>query len=788
MAEHGLTFPGVIERNARRVIILVVLFLQLTTAIACLTSALKGPNWGSLWLCLLLGLTLAWLLASLHKPVFKSVIMLIAAGILYILLVPGGLDSTLTLLGLGGVRWLLGLFPDYKGETIDVFQLSVLVHNLTNSMFVIAQRTQVWIKAMGSGKPAFDPLAATMAWNGLVWIVAIWAGWMVEARQNALLAVFPSVMLSLGTLSAGQNMFSGLYLMLALTLMLMAVVQQNRRQQSWVSASIAFPAHKGRQIINFALLVTILLVLLSVTLPSLSAQRIRTWIDELRKPVVQQQSPLAQSLGIHSEGTPVQDKFQAARSPGLPREHLIGSGPELSGRVVMTVKVNNLTALATGNQSLPLYWRGFTYDVYTGHGWSSSETKDYQNAANAPLQADHAEEHLAITEEYFPIESLGGTVYAAGDPVRVNYDSEAAWRSPGDLFSIQTTTESAYKVVSLVPVADDAALRQSGEIYPDWIRQRFLALPDEVPERVKALAIRLTAAGITPFDRAVAIENYLRTYPYSLNVPQPPPQLDIADYFLFDLKKGYCDYFATSMVVLARSAGIPARLAIGYATGTYNLNSKRFSVTEADAHSWAELYFPGIGWVPFEATPSRPVLDRYQPLAVESPAPAGTLTERSTGIVPKVPFLWFLVPIGVLSLGAMLGAAWFGVGGVHLFLLPEADWVAEIYKQMKWMAVRMGTQVDPGATLYEFLAAFSIVINNLAARGIRVSMKTRLLIDTESVINAIIQNRYQASGYSGKQIVEKWLKLRRWLWLAWALRFIGRIEFRWHSQNHSIDG
>ena len=123
-----------------------------------------------------------------------------------------------------------------------------------------------------------------------------------------------------------------------------------------------------------------------------------------------------------------------------------------------------------------------------------------------------------------------------------------------------------------------SALRQSGENYPDWVSQRFLALPAEVPDRVKALAIRLTASGITPYDRAVAIEEYLRTYPIYLDVPYPPPQRDVTDYFLFDLKKGYCDYFATAMVVLARGAGIPARLAIGYATGTYILNSKRFSV------------------------------------------------------------------------------------------------------------------------------------------------------------------------------------------------------------------
>jgi transglutaminase-like putative cysteine protease len=465
---------------------------------------------------------------------------------------------------------------------------------------------------------------------------------------------------------------------------------------------------------------------------------------------------------------------------------LIGSGPELSSRVVMTVKVNNLAALPSGNQPLPLYWRGFTYDIYTGHGWSSSATKDYIMAANAELQASQAQGHLAISEEFFPVESLGGTVYTAGDPVRVNSDSEAAWRSPGDLFGIQTTIDTEYKVVSLVPVADEATLRQSGENYPDWIRQRFLTLPTEVPERVKALAIRLTETGIAPFDRAVAIEDYLRTFPYNLDVPIPPAQHDVTDYFLFDLKKGYCDYFATSMVVLSRLAGIPARLAIGYATGTYNLNSNRFSVSEADAHSWAELYFPGFGWIPFEATPSYPELDRHLPLPVEATTPGGNPPSKSSGLGQGANLLWFAVPGLVVGLFAALGIVWYILSGVRLVLLPEPVTVAEIYQRMKRMAILMGTHIESGDTPYEFLAAFSATLTSLTLQGLPESIIIHLTVDVQTIIAAIVQNRYRASGYSGRQIIREWLELRQRLWLVWALRKFGRLGIYRHSQTGLI--
>ena len=102
--------------------------------------------------------------------------------------------------------------------------------------------------------------------------------------------------------------------------------------------------------------------------------------------------------------------------------------------------------------------------------------------------------------------------------------------------------------------------------------------------------------------RLLAIEAYLRTISYTLDVPAPPLDRDVADYFLFDLRRGYCDYFATAMVVLARSVGIPARLVTGYASGGYDVISAQFVVLEKDAHSWVEVYFPSYGWVEFEPT------------------------------------------------------------------------------------------------------------------------------------------------------------------------------------------
>jgi hypothetical protein len=168
----------------------------------------------------------------------------------------------------------------------------------------------------------------------------------------------------------------------------------------------------------------------------------------------------------------------------------------------------------------------------------------------------------------------------------------------------------SYEADSVLLKVNAEELRNSSSVYPAWVQNQFLVLPESVPERVLALARDLTASKSNPYDRAIAIQNYLRQFPYTLEVPAPPSGRDVADYFLFDLKQGYCDYYASTMVVLARAAGLPARMVIGYSSGEYNRTTALYTVREANAHSWVEVYFPTVGWVEFEPTASQPAIER----------------------------------------------------------------------------------------------------------------------------------------------------------------------------------
>jgi hypothetical protein len=132
----------------------------------------------------------------------------------------------------------------------------------------------------------------------------------------------------------------------------------------------------------------------------------------------------------------------------------------------------------------------------------------------------------------------------------------------------------------------------------------YLQIPDEIPPRVRELAADVTAAAPTWYDKAQAIERYLRDeIPYTLEMQAPPEGQDPIDFFLFDRRAGHCEYFASAMTIMLRAVGVPARNVNGFLGGAWNEYGEYVAVRSGDAHSWVEVYFPGHGWVTFDPTP-----------------------------------------------------------------------------------------------------------------------------------------------------------------------------------------
>lgn len=162
-----------------------------------------------------------------------------------------------------------------------------------------------------------------------------------------------------------------------------------------------------------------------------------------------------------------------------------------------------------------------------------------------------------------------------------------------------------YQITSSVSLAEPADLRRAGVDYPTWAVVKYTQLPADLPQRVRDLASQLTAGADTPYDKAKAIEDYLKTFNYSLEVEPPPYNADGVDHFLFTLREGYSEYFGSAMTVMLRSEGIPARLATGYTVGDKLPNHDVYIVTDSHSHAWVEVFFPTYGWIVFEPTPGR---------------------------------------------------------------------------------------------------------------------------------------------------------------------------------------
>jgi len=159
-----------------------------------------------------------------------------------------------------------------------------------------------------------------------------------------------------------------------------------------------------------------------------------------------------------------------------------------------------------------------------------------------------------------------------------------------------------YTGVSRLPVVTTAKLRAAPNTYPSEIAAVYLQLPP-LDTRIPALAREVTQDAKTPFDKAVRIENYLRSrYAYSLNFTGKPANDPLA-HFLFETRAGHCEYFASAMAVMLRTLGIPSREVNGFLPGEYNDLGGDYIVRASDAHSWVEVYFPGLGWEVFDPTP-----------------------------------------------------------------------------------------------------------------------------------------------------------------------------------------
>jgi transglutaminase-like putative cysteine protease len=201
------------------------------------------------------------------------------------------------------------------------------------------------------------------------------------------------------------------------------------------------------------------------------------------------------------------------------------------------------------------------------------------------------------------------------------------------VYSGDVLDDATYSVVGLIPQLTAADLEGASTSYPRYITDSYLQLPDTVTQETRDLANQIVqdAGATNPYDQAIAIQDYLRTnFTYDIEAGGAPDGRDIVDYFLFESKVGRCDHYSSSMAVMLRMLGVPARVVTGLAPVPYDSDMDGYVYRGRNAHAWVEVYFPGFGWVPFEPTPTQTAIDLDQPGNAPVTTPEPTPNPQAT--------------------------------------------------------------------------------------------------------------------------------------------------------------
>jgi len=449
----------------------------------------------------------------------------------------------------------------------------------------------------------------------LFWALSVHAGYSLVRHASTWRIILPTglAIIVIHTYDAyltSRVWYLALYLFVGLILIARMVYLQY--VDRWKQTDTYIPPHLGVDLLRFTLLATGIIVLFSFTIPALADtlpfaenawQRIRRPWEEFRDRIDNAFASLRSSVGV------VNDYYSDNLSLGR-------------GNVLSDDPVFNVIAPTSPPEGVRYYWRARVFDTYEDNQWKTTSTNIYNY--------DPQESTLRFPNQYYP--NRNPNLYSFSFTVEIPINNlfvapQPEWFSrPGkaELFynpdsTADLTTFRAvpnlkagetYQVQSSLSVVSIRELRAAGTNYPDWVQDRYLQLPSSITPRMVELALAITTGLDTSYDKVTAITRWLReNIDYTDQIEELPEQRELLDWFLFEYQQGFCNYYASAEVILLRSIGIPARLAVGYAQGG-SFDPGVFIVLQRDAHAWPEVFFPGIGWVEFEPTVSQPELIR----------------------------------------------------------------------------------------------------------------------------------------------------------------------------------
>ena len=591
-------------------------------------------------------------------------------------------------------------------------------------------RTGEWLRAAVEGGISLDPLPFVLMVVFGVWGISYLGAWAVFRLHNVWLALVPAGVALLSNISyrPGQPQQEFIVFLFA-SILLVTRLHYLRALREWERQRTRRTPYLSFEVLSYATWIGLALI-------------VAAWIV----PTANNWSPLADAW--RETLRPVSDRvdrvgrlFVGVGSKRDRHVHTFAESFPLRGKVTLDDEQVLLRVTAPE----PLYLRGAAYDQYTGNGWEISELHadplpgTSVEAAAFGTRETRAELRSPVAVEVTVERSVTSRrLFFAGDPLAVDIDAKLLTGivledAVGLRPESRVRDGDTYAVVGTVSAAPLERLLASGRDYPPWVRERYLALPDDLPPEVRALAVDVAAGAEQPYVVARRVEQFLReTYPFDLRVPNAPPRRDAVAYFLFDAQRGYFDHHASAMAVMLRALGIPTRVAIGFTLDEADLDSesKAYAVTENRAWTWPEVYFEGLGWVEFNPTPGRPLIARPGADAALGDLVAASVGDDDQGFplsnfeIPVAPTIdrggvqreitsalaTALTWLSLLGLPAL--AAWVGVRGLWTYWFRGLPPAGARWAKLQLLGAWAGSAVQVNRTPLENAARLGSVVGD----------------------------------------------------------------------------
>jgi hypothetical protein len=681
-----------------------------------------------------------------------------------------GLSIEVALQVAGGILPPVGLLLGDAGQALGwlwqvIMQRTVaapwpfarsIEHLITHSQQFVTNLLN-WQTAVQLAQPTEDITALLLGTVSVVWLLVWNASYELFRGRRTFVAMLPlgvGVVLNVAFTDYGMR-YVQVYL--GVTLLMLVAANVERMQEMWGRLALDFSDELRQDALRVGGIISVVIIALALMMPYVTygravwafwerfGNKFETFYDELDK--------------AFAGRNPVPEPTPGG--PGL-APHTLTTGATLGEDVVLLVEISDpppmpeeelrLMGMDTDASVTKHYWRERTYDLYTSHGWDSSEgeTADYA-AGEQWKDADYPS--TVLTQTYQIMGTTPAYAFAVNEPVLVDQEYRVLVRAEGDLAAL-SVGKPGYTVVSRIPEVTEEALDRAEAAYPDEVSELYLQLPRELPKRVRDLAEQVVAeAGAsTRYDKARAIEQYIRNFEYDLAVEPPPLDADVVDYFLFSTQRGYCDYSATSMVVMLRAVGVAARYASGYAMGDYDFGRGLWVVRERSAHAWAEVYFPEWGWVEFEPTPIQRIFVRPRELA-EGMSPEANLPQADQERAALPLWAYALILVAMVAFVVVWPPRY-----LRRRSLAPRESIMRVYERLLRRARWAGVGPHPGQTSAEYLI------------GLGRWMVAQTDWDTTRDM-AIIARGYQRARYSqeditnieGHRVEDAWRRSRRYL-------------------------